>query len=92
MSALLRRRLVLNMRRLVMDSSPSALHTACHQAVKGHPGGAAAIAERHGLNARTLQNKLNASDPQGLSLKEFEAILKSTRSQLIVDALADLLR
>lgn len=76
----------------LLNDEPSALQLACHRAAKAHAGGAKAIAQQHGLNANTFQNKLNPAEPGCINLKEFEAILKTTRSQLIVEALADLLK
>lgn len=82
----------INAGRLIPDEDPTALQLACHEAAKTYPGGIKAIASQNGFNAHTFQNKLNPAEPGCINLKEFEAVLKATRSQKIVEALADLLK
>jgi hypothetical protein len=84
--------MTIHARKLLPEEEPSALQLACHQAAKTYPGGIKAIASQNGLNARTFQNKLNPAEPGCINPKEFEAVLRSTRSQQIVEALADLLQ
>jgi len=75
----------------IQETRPSVLQIACHRAAKSYPGGISAIAQDYGFNAHTFQNKLNPNEPNCINLKEFEAICRATKSQLIIDALAELL-
>jgi len=63
------------------------LKQALHFAVKRYPGGVGAIAGAYGLNASTFQNKLNPTQPSCINVEEFEMILQSTRSALVLDAI-----
>jgi len=69
----------------------TTLQIACHRAAKNYPGGITAIADLYGFNRNTFQQKINPNEPGCINLREFEAILKATKSPLIVDALAELL-
>lgn len=64
------------------------LKQSAHHAAKRYPGGVGGLAGAYGYNARTLQNKLNPTQPACINLDEFESILQATRSPLILDAIA----
>ncbi|MDB6061544.1 MAG: hypothetical protein JWM78_1647 [Verrucomicrobiaceae bacterium] len=66
------------------------LKQAIHHAAKQYPGGVGAIAGAYGYNAHTFQNKLNPTQPSCINVDEFESILQSTRSALILDAIGRL--
>jgi len=68
----------------------SKLDILCHDAAKKYPGGITALAQRYGFNARTLQNKLNPSEPGCINLDEFTALLSATRDRRILDAIVEL--
>lgn len=70
-----------------MNESVLSLQLACYQAVQSFPGGAPAVAGAFGWNPRTLQNKLNPTQPHKLTAEEVEGILQLTRDSRILDAI-----
>ena len=71
---------------------PLSLQQAIHAAAKRYPGGICAIATLYRFNPRTLQNKLNPTQPGCVNIAEFEAVLKCTRSTRILDAIGYIAR
>lgn len=64
-----------------------SLPQAIHAAAKRYPGGIRAIAALYQFNPRTLQNKMNPTQPGCVNIAEFEAVLTCTRSTRILDAI-----
>jgi|GEM_PF-1931670 len=71
---------------------PLSLQQAIHAAAKRYPGGICAIATLYRFNPRTLQNKLNPTQPGSVNINEFEAILQCTRSTRVLDAIGYIAR
>lgn len=65
---------------------------ALHNAAKRYPGGIRAIAALCGVNAHTLQNKINPSQPGCVNIEEFAVVLKCTRSSRVLDAIGQMAR
>ena len=71
--------------------TPSTLQTACQKAVDEYPGGMRALISHFNL-LPSLERRLFHGDQAEVSADEFAVILKATRSQHVVEALADLLQ
>lgn len=71
---------------------PLSLQQAIHAAAKRYPGGICAIAALYRFNPRTLQNKMNPTQPGCVNVAEFEAVLKCTRSTRVLDAIGHIAR
>jgi len=77
--------------RRVGPINPSMLQVACQRAVEEYPGGIREFVKRFGL-ARSLEQRLFYGNLNEITANEFAVILKATRSQHLVEALADLLQ
>lgn len=69
------------------------LESSAYQVVHDYPGGAAAVAVLTGINAHTLQHKVDPHDPRyKLSLEEAARVSECTRDMRILHAFAQRLR
>lgn len=64
-----------------------SLEQAVHFAAKNYVDGIDGIARAYGFNATTFQHKLNPVNPGSPNLKEFEAVLRATGSNVVLDAI-----